>query len=105
MPRFSDKVHEEFPLDPTRELYWCQCPWCPGVVLWGFRKDRPAAQGRGGTSLVHTNLLVQTGEKSMVLATATGGCERFTELAAMDPAELLHLLANAGAKMSKNTAN
>lgn len=103
MPRFSEDVLAEFPLDPKRELYWCQCPWCAGTILWGYRKDRPESKGIAGTTLVHTNLLAATGEKSkLLLLTAEGGCERYAMIAATNAREFVHLLANAGAKMKKN---
>jgi hypothetical protein len=103
MPRFSDAALAEFPLDPRRELRWCKCPWCKGTILWGFRKDRPEARGIKGTTLVHTILIPETGEKHSVVALDVAGeCPRYTEVAAKQPDEFLHLLAQAGAKMQKN---
>jgi hypothetical protein len=104
MPRFSDHVLAEFPLDPKRELYWSKCPWCPGTILWGFRKDRPESQGIGGTTLIHTSLVESTGQKeSTVELDVAKECERYTELSNKDPAEFLRLLGRAGAKMKKNS--
>lgn len=102
MPRFSDEVLEEIPLDPKRELRWCKCPWCPGVVLWGFRRDRPKAQGIGGTTLMHANLVEVEGVKPLMVADAVGGCARYTEIASKMPGEFIRMLASAGAQMKKN---
>jgi hypothetical protein len=103
MARFSDAVLEEFPLEPKRELRWCKCPWCPGTILWGYRRDRPDARGIAGTTLVHTILVPETGQKSSTLSLDVAAeCMKYAELAAKNSTEFLHLLAQAGAKMAKN---
>jgi hypothetical protein len=71
--------------------------------LWGYRRDRPDARGIAGTTLIHTILIPETGEKHSVVALDVAGeCPRYTELASKNSSEFLHLLAQAGAKMQKN---
>lgn len=103
MPRFSDEILKEFPLEPKRELRWCKCPWCAGTILWGYRRDRPDARGIAGTTLIHTILVAETGKKSSEIAVDVAAeCPRYAEIAAKNSSEFLHLLAAAGAKMQKN---
>jgi hypothetical protein len=103
MPRFSDEVLKEFPIDPKRELYWLDCPWCGGTILWGYRKDRPEARGMAGTTIVHTNLWSATGKRiALLVVDVQGRCEKFANLGPLSTTELVHQLAAAGAKMRKN---
>lgn len=102
MPRFSDEILAELPLEPKRGLSWAQCPWCAGAILLGFRRDRPLARGKGGMTLLHTALLPTTGEKSALLVlNMRGECERYADLSP-DQGELARQLRLAATAWHDN---
>ena len=92
MPRFTHAELEAFMIDPYRDAAWAQCPFCPGVVVFGHRKES------GNQCLAHTAYPDPAQPGAFV-----AGCDRFVEVATTQPREFLALLRAASVEWHRLT--
>lgn len=93
MPRFDDSTLEKFFIDPRKPAAWCNCPFCPGQLVKGYRKATAGDPAR--LTLAHT---ASIGGDDAKAGTATVACVKWNDVGTVNPHEFLVLCKNAGAR-------